>query len=115
MASNPTSRAAAASVPELRERMDRLNQRLLGLIEQRARLAIRIGRAKQSLGMPAADPQREQAMIEHVLASAGETLDPADLERVFRAIFKASRNAVVHDRRRTARSRTGRPRARSAR
>jgi chorismate mutase len=107
MASNRTSRAAAASVRELRKRMDRLNQRLLGLIEQRARLAIRIGRAKESLGMPAADLERERAMLERVLASAGATLDPADLERVFRAIFKASRNAVVHDRRRTDR-RTGR-------
>lgn len=108
MASNRTSRAAAASVRELRERMDRLNQRLLGLIEQRAWLAIRIGRAKQSLGMPVADPQRERAMLDHVLASAGETLDPADLERVFRAIFKASRSAVVRDRRRTGRRSTGR-------
>jgi 3-deoxy-7-phosphoheptulonate synthase/chorismate mutase len=111
MASNSTSRAAAASVRELRTRMDRLNQRLLALLEQRARLAIRIGRAKQSLAMPAADPQRERAMLERVLASAGETLAPADLERVFRAIFKASRNAVVSDRRRRAKN----PRARSGR
>ena len=110
MASNSTSRATAASVRELRKRMDRLNQRLLALIEQRARLAIRIGRAKESLGMPAADLERERAMLERVLASAGETLAPADLERVFRALFKASRSAVVRDRRRT-----GRPRARSAR
>lgn len=85
--------------------MDRLNLRLLALIEQRVRLAVRIGRAKHSLGLPAADPQRERAMLEQLLGSAGDCASPADLERVFRAIFSASRKAVVRERRRTPRGR----------
>lgn len=96
-----------ARVRELRRRMDGLNLRLLALIEQRVKLAVRIGRAKHSLGLPAADPERERAMLARLLGSAGDAASPAELERVFRAIFAASRQAVVRDRRSALRRRAG--------
>ncbi len=99
MPPKPTSRASAARVRELRRRMDRLNLVLLALIEKRVRLALRIGRAKRALDLPAVDSERERAMLAQLLVGTTDATTRADLERAFRAIFAASRNAVVRDRR----------------
>lgn len=99
MASKSSSRPGESRVRELRGRMDQLNLELLALIEQRVQLAVRIGRAKQSLGLPAVDPKREREMCARLSKSASGSLSPAELERVFRAILVASRRAVVRDRR----------------
>lgn len=75
--------------------MDRLNARLAVAIQARARLALTIAGKKAAAGMPAADPARERAMLRAVLAAAPAGLPRRDLERVFRAIFGASRRLVV--------------------
>ena len=78
--------------------MDRLNARLAAAIQARARLALTIARRKALVGLPAADPARERAMLRAVLAAAPEGLPRRDLERIFRAIFGASRRLVVRAR-----------------
>lgn len=90
-------------IARLRERMDRLNAELASLLQARARLALEIGRAKAELGLAAADPARERAMLAAVLRSAPRGFPRRELERIWRAIFAASRALVVADRRDTAR------------
>lgn len=82
----------------MRLEMDRLNERLLRLIESRAQLALRIGRAKAKRALPAADPAREREMLAHLTRSGSSTLPRAELVRIFRAVFAASRRAVIRDR-----------------
>jgi len=79
--------------------MDRLNARLLLLIEARAQLALRIGRAKAKLALPAADAARERQMLARLTRSASSTLPREELARIFRAVFAASRRAVIRARR----------------
>ncbi len=78
--------------------MDRLNARLVALLQERGRLARRIGRRKARLGLPAADPGRERAMLATMLAAAPPGYPRADLGRVLRAVLRASRRLVVADR-----------------
>lgn len=95
--------AVPADVARLRGRMDRVNARLVALLQERARLALAIGRAKERHQLAAADPSREREMLERVLAGAPRGLRKPELARVLRAVFAASRRLVVADRGRSQR------------
>lgn len=88
----------------LRARMDRLNRRLVELLQARARLARQIGRVKQRAGVAAPDPAREREMLRAGLAAglAGRPggFPPAELRALLRGLFAASRRLVLRDRRR---------------
>ncbi len=94
----PTTRALPPSVLRLRARMDRLNARLVALLQARAHLALAIGRAKARHGLGAADPARERRMLSSLLAGAPSGFPRAELSRVLRAVFAASRRLVVAER-----------------
>ncbi len=93
----PVPVARSEDLARLRARMDALNGRLLTLIERRVAFARRIGRAKQALGLAGADPARERAMLAALLGAARGGIPRVDLERIFRAVFGASRRAVQRD------------------
>ena len=72
--------------------MDVCNLRLLGVLQERAKLVATIGAWKRVHGLPAADPAREAAMLAKVLQLAKPGGYPAPaLESIFRAVFAASR------------------------
>jgi chorismate mutase len=75
--------------------MDRLNARLVALLQERARLARRIGTLKARHGLAASDPARERAMLARMLADAPAGFTRRELERVLRAVLTASRRLVV--------------------
>lgn len=77
-----------------RAAMDEINRRLCAVLQERARLCREIGRWKRARGMPAADPVREQAMLDTLLRDVGPGFDPAALERLLRAVFAESRSIV---------------------
>jgi chorismate mutase len=83
----------------MRREMDRLNAELAALLQRRARLVREIGRRKRALGLGAADPAREREMLARVLARAPRGFERAELARIFRAVFAASRRLVVRARR----------------
>jgi chorismate mutase len=80
--------------------MDRLNARLAALLQARARLALKVARAKARHGLAAADPARERAMLSKVLEDAPAGFPRRDLAALVRAVFAASRALVVRDRKR---------------
>lgn len=82
-------------IDSLRREMDRLNRQLRDLLQQRARLALRIGRIKRQRGLRLADPARERAMLAAVLRRPGKGFDQQRLERIFRAVFRASRTLLT--------------------
>ena len=72
----------------LRDEIDRLNREIVGLLAQRADVAIRIGEVKSRHGRPVVDRSREGLVYERVRGLAdGIGLDPYDVERVFREII----------------------------
>ena len=87
---------ARSELDSLRAAMDVLNRRLVDVLHERARLCRRIARCKRANGRPAADPAREQAMLESLLAQpAADGFPPESLAVILRAVFTASREVVA--------------------
>ncbi len=84
-------------VEQERARIDRLDDRILGLLNQRARVAQRIGRykARAGAGRGSAEgfwvPGREKRILERVRASNKGPLPDAMVQAIFREIISASR------------------------
>jgi chorismate mutase/prephenate dehydratase len=81
------------SIDDLRRRIDAVDDRLLALLDERAKLVRDIGRKKREQGEPMHDPVREQQIYERLERSLGTTagaLFPAEGVRpVFREIISA--------------------------
>lgn len=84
-----------AELTTLRADVDRVNERLVALLQQRARIVARIARLKRRAGIAIADPRREQAMLRTALAAAGSGLPRASLARILRLVFAESRRFAV--------------------
>lgn len=77
-----------------RAAMDAINQRLCAVLQERAMLCRHIGAWKRANGVPAADPAREQAMLEELLRDVGPGFEAGALERILRVVFAESRQLV---------------------
>jgi chorismate mutase-like protein len=82
------------SLDDLRQRIDELDERLVELLNERARCALRIGELKQALGMQIYQPDRESQVLGHVRrhgAEVGGPLGPEALTRLFERIIDEAR------------------------
>lgn len=81
------------SLPELRARIDQIDDAILALLDRRARVASEIAQEKVHLGVPAHDPERERSLFERLeqrLASQPDATFPrASVRPVFREIVSA--------------------------
>ena len=82
--------ALPASVEGMRERIDSIDDQLLGLVDERAQLALGISRAKGADGH-GHDAQREHDLLQRARSTAGGVLDAEELEIVLAAVLRASR------------------------
>jgi chorismate mutase-like protein len=80
----------ATPLNELRRAIDEIDSRLAELLNERARLAIKIGRAKSQMGAPLVAPEREVQVLERVAQESRGPLRQDDLRRIFEAIIAAS-------------------------
>lgn len=86
--------SAAVTIDELRQRIDDLDERLVELLNERARCALRIGEIKQELGLQIYQPERESQVLGHVRAhgaAIGGPLGPEALTRLFERIIDEAR------------------------
>lgn len=74
----------------LRREIDRLNSEILRLIQRRAEVVVEIGRHKETLGVESHDPGREAEMLRRLTAVPSGPFAPAEVRRIFRAVFRAS-------------------------
>lgn len=80
---------------DLRAAMDVVNQRLVAVLHDRARLCHRIAAWKRAHGAPPVDASREQQMLAALLQGApADGYDPAALTRILHEVFAASRQIV---------------------
>ena len=90
----PPTTTQPASVPvgvgAMRQRIDTVDDELLQLVDERARLALAIQEQKGSEGH-GQDVARERDLLAKARASADSTLDADELESVLAAVLKASR------------------------
>ncbi len=92
---------AELELSRLRDAIDRVDEVIVRLLNQRAKYAIEIGEVKPVLGMPIYAPEREKQVLLHVVGISGGPLDPAAVRRLFERIIDESRRverqASPHD------------------
>lgn len=88
------------SLDELRGDIDRVDEVLVRLLNERARVACEIGRIKKDLGVDVYQPEREKEVLAHVRGIAVEgPLGPDAIARLFERIIDEARRLerrVVH-------------------
>jgi chorismate mutase len=75
----------------LRKRIDRIDRKLLGLLHQRAALALRVGQIKRQRGLPVFDARREEAVLRQVTLANQGPLPQSSLRKIFHEILCQSR------------------------
>jgi chorismate mutase len=90
-----------ATLEDLRRDIDRVDEVLVRLLNERARCACEIGRLKKEQGIDIYQPEREKQVLEHVRGVAAEgPLGPDAIVRLFERIIDEARRLerqVVHD------------------
>ncbi|HYM47600.1 MAG TPA: prephenate dehydratase [Burkholderiaceae bacterium] len=75
----------------LREAIDAVDARLLALLNERAKLAIDVGKVKHGSGAPVFRPEREAEILQRAAESNPGPLSPAHVSNVFREVISACR------------------------
>jgi chorismate mutase-like protein len=82
----------ARSLDELREDIDRVDEVLVRLLNERARVACEIGKVKKQLGVDIYQPDREKQVLAHVRGIAAEgPLGSDAIARLFERIIDEAR------------------------
>jgi len=82
---------AEQELNRLREAIDRVDEVLVKLLNQRGRYAIEIGEVKAILGLPVYVPEREKEVLLHVAGASEGPLDAEAVRRLFERIIDESR------------------------
>jgi chorismate mutase len=82
---------AESELTRLRDAIDRVDEVIVKLLNQRAKYACEIGELKGVLALPIYVPEREQQVLQHVEATNGGPLDPGAVRRLFERIIDESR------------------------
>lgn len=96
-------------IDDWRKEIDRIDERLVELLNARSRCAIEIGRIKRKAGLPVYSPGREAEVIRNVIGASAGPLEPDALRRLFERIIDESRRIerVVVDKESEERARPG--------
>ena len=78
------------TLEDLREELQRINLDLLELLSRRARVVEQVRTVKERDGIPAHVPEREQAMLDALVAANRGPFPEETVRRLFREIFQAS-------------------------
>ena len=75
----------------LREAIDRVDEVLVRLLNQRVKYAIEIGEIKKQLGLPIYAPEREKEVLSNVERWSDGPLDPVTARRLFERVIDEAR------------------------
>jgi chorismate mutase len=78
-------------IDEIRKRIDLLDDVLLRVFNERARLALEIGQIKKGLGLPVFDPAREKRIFARMKGDNPGPLDDGAVVRLFERVVDESR------------------------
>jgi chorismate mutase len=78
-------------IDEIRKRIDLLDDVLLRIFSERARLALEIGHLKKGLGLPVFDPAREKRIFARMKEDNPGPLDGGAIVRLFERVVDESR------------------------
>jgi chorismate mutase len=78
---------------ENRIKIDLVDQKLLGLLNQRLRIALGGGKIKKEMGKNIYDPKREKEILEKLSLTNRGPLTEDDLKKIFVTIIKVCRQS----------------------
>lgn len=79
------------TIDEIRNGIDRFDDELLRIFNQRAALALRIGEIKKKSGLPVYDPDREKNIFRRMKQENPGPLDDQAIVRLFERVIDESR------------------------
>lgn len=79
------------NIEHWRNKIDEIDQRLVELLNERARYADEIGKIKERLGMEAYSPKREKEVLDNIMKHNAGPLNDLALRRLFERIIDESR------------------------
>jgi chorismate mutase len=79
-------------IPEWRNKIDELDEQIVHLLSERAAAAVAIGKLKAESGAPIYEPQREQAVFEHVRRINPGPLSGAQVQDVYERLMDVMRS-----------------------
>jgi chorismate mutase len=82
---------AEAELKRLRDAIDRVDEVLVKLLNQRAKYAVEIGEIKGVLSLPIYAPEREKEVLQHVETASAGPLEGSAVRRLFERIIDESR------------------------
>lgn len=82
---------AEQELSRLRDAIDRVDDVLVKLLNQRAKYAVEIGEIKGVLALPIYAPEREKQVLHHVESASAGPLDGSAVRRLFERIIDESR------------------------
>lgn len=78
-------------IEQLRQEIDRLDQELLRIFNERAGIALKIGEIKKERGLAVYDPEREKRIFERMRAANPGPLEDEAIIRLFERVIDESR------------------------
>ncbi len=90
MAETASPQTETESLEELRKQIDYFDERIVELLNERAKVAVKIGRIKQQTNTPIYAPEREKAVLEKVRRLNKGPLPDRCLEAVWREMMSGS-------------------------
>lgn len=79
-----------AQLAELRKRIDRVDAKLVALLNERARLVVEVGGVKRRDGTPIYAPHREAEVLDRVLGMSQGPLPPRTVEAIYKELMSGS-------------------------
>jgi len=99
--SNGTGDGETPEMARLRRRIDALDRRIVGLLNERAELGREVGREKAAAGRRAVrDAEREREVLLRVTMANAGPIPQADLLAIYRRLIAATRSLEKRDRER---------------
>jgi chorismate mutase len=83
------------SLEELRKIIDDIDSQMVGLLNERARTALEVGKVKADAGKGAYDPGREKTVLDTIDRLNEGPLSKGALEEIYAAIMTACRELQI--------------------
>jgi chorismate mutase len=90
-ASGNHARETALNIDDIRKEIDRLDNELLKIFNERAALALRIGEIKKQKGLAVYDPDREKRIFDRMRTANPGPLEDNAIVRLFERVIDESR------------------------
>jgi len=84
------SKADSAALADLRKKIDTLDRKLVGMLNDRARLVVNVGKVKRDTNTPIYAPHRETQVLDRALGANAGPLPDRTIEGIYRELMSGS-------------------------